>query len=237
MARSRTAKFRPGGRVRRGLIWIGRAVVAVIALQIVLIVLYTVIRPPVSTLMLWRLAQGHAIERNWVPMADMGRHLPLAAMAAEDARFCQHQGVDWSEVQNALDTNGGRPRGASTISMQTMKNLFLWPARSYLRKAAEVPLAFFADLVWSKRRMMEIYLNIAEWGPGIYGAGAAAQTYFGRSPDKLTKSQAARLAAALPNPFARNPGRPGPQTRRIARVIERRMAGTQPHAACLWPDS
>ncbi len=210
---------------------------AIIALQVVLIVLYTVIPPPVSTLMLWRLAQGQPIDRNWVPMADMGRHLPLAVMAAEDARFCQHQGVDWSEVQNALDTNGGRPRGASTISMQTVKNLFLWPARSYLRKAAEVPLAFFADLVWSKRRMMEIYLNIAEWGPGIYGAGAAAQTYFDRSPDKLTKSQAARLAAALPNPFARNPGRPGPQTRRIARVIERRMAGTQPHAACLWPDS
>jgi monofunctional biosynthetic peptidoglycan transglycosylase len=155
---------------------------------------------------------------------------------SEDAAFCRHWGVDPGAMREAIRTwrAGGRLRGASTISMQTAKNLFLWPDRSVLRKAIEVPLAYYMDLVWSKRRMMEIYLNIVEWDEGVYGIGAAAKHHFGRTPMRLTRRQAARLVTALPMPRIRNPARPSSRHARVARVIERRTRDAARWTGCLF---
>ena len=127
-----------------------------------------------------------------------------AVITSEDQRFCLHHGIDWVEVQNALDDEDGRFRGASTITMQTMKNLFLWTGRSWIRKALEAPLALYAELFLSKRRIMEIYLNIVEWDEGVYGAGAAAQHYFHVPASQLGARQSALLAAVLPSPATRD---------------------------------
>ena len=142
-------------------------------------------------------------------------------MVSEDGQFCAHHGVDWGELDKVLDDSDGPSRGASTIAMQTVRNLFLWTSPIYVRKALEIPIALYADLIWTKRRMMEIYLNIAEWGPNIFGIEAAAQHYFGRSAKDLTANQAALLAVTLPNPTGRNPAKPsgahavaGPHRRR-----------------------
>ena len=211
-----------------------RLVLWLVVALAVLVVVYRFVNPPVSALMLWRMASGQSVDYHWVSLADISDQMPLAVITSEDSRFCDHGGVDWNAVEIALDeSRRGGPRGASTITMQTVKNLFLWPSRSYVRKGLELPLALYADLVWSKRRTIELYLNIAEWGPGIFGIGAAAKHHFNTTPDKLTRQQAAQLAASLPNPFDRDAGKPGPQTRRIARVIERRMVRARPSTACL----
>jgi monofunctional biosynthetic peptidoglycan transglycosylase len=138
----------------------------------------------------------------------------------------------WS-WKKALDDEDGRFRGASTITMQTVKNLFLWTGRDWVRKAVEAPLALYADAVLPKRRIVEIYLNIAEWDTGIYGAGAAAQHYFGVAAEDLSAAQSARLAAILPSPETRDAAKPGPQTRRIARRIAARAAQSGPYVACV----
>jgi monofunctional biosynthetic peptidoglycan transglycosylase len=144
--------------------------------------------------------------------------------------------VDWFAVGEALDDLevGERPRGASTIPMQTAKNLFLWPEQSYMRKALEVPLAYFMSLVWSKQRVIEIYLNIAEWGPGVYGAEAAARHHFGTSAASLNRAQAALLVSALPNPLVRQAGKPGPAMRRRANRIQGRVGRESQDAACIF---
>jgi monofunctional biosynthetic peptidoglycan transglycosylase len=144
--------------------------------------------------------------------------------------------VDWVQMRGVLDDalKGRATRGASTISMQTSKNLFLWNGRSFVRKAMEIPLALASDFVWSKRRMMEIYLNIAEWGPGIYGIEAAARHHFKTSASKLSRRQGALLAASLPNPYERNAGKPGRGLRRLAGMIERRAAGSGEYIKCLY---
>ncbi len=215
--------------------WAGIAAVVagtVVALPLVLTLLYAVVPPPASTLMILRLVQGYGLNREWVAYDDISPHLVAAVVASEDARFCSHRGVDWQEVERALDSDG-RPRGASTITMQLAKNLFLWPGRSYVRKGLELPLAYWLDLVLSKRRLMEIYLNIVEWAPGVYGAEAASRHHFGKSAADLSRREAALLAAALPNPLERTAGRPGPVTRRAAARIERRMRGIGPYLDCL----
>ncbi|QPC43147.1 monofunctional biosynthetic peptidoglycan transglycosylase [Kaustia mangrovi] len=232
-----TGKERRGGRrlARR----IVSALAVVMALPFVLTVLYAAVPPPVSMLMILNALGGRGIEKDWVRLDDIAPALPRAVLASEDARFCEHNGVDWravrTVVEDALDNPGEAPRGASTIAMQTAKNLYLWPGRSYLRKALEIPLAYWIDLVWPKRRQIEIYLNIAEWGPGLYGAQAAARHHFGKPASALTRREAALLAAVLPAPLERNAGRPGPVTRRIASRIVRRMAGMDPYLACLSP--
>ncbi len=139
--------------------------------------------PPVSTLMLAPLATLRPVERSVVDLEEISPALPLAVMAAEDARFCQHGGVDWDAIQDVVEAadEDGPARGASTIPMQTAKNLFLWPSRSYIRKGLELPIALFIDLIWPKRRMMENYLNVAEWGEGVFGAEAAARRHFRKS--------------------------------------------------------
>src|SRR5262249_11702802 len=144
--------------------------------------------------------------------------LPLTVMGSEDARFCSHHGIDWNALQDAMDdAEDGEPvRGGSTITQQVAKNLFLWPGRSVVRKALELPLALWIDLVLPKQRVLEIYLNVAEWGPnGRFGAEAGAQFAFSHSAASLSPSEAALMAAILPNPVSRNARLPGPGVRRI----------------------
>lgn len=191
---------------------------------------------PVSALMLRDLVLLRGYDRQWVEFDDIAPVLVQSVMMSEDGQFCAHNGVDWTQmrsvVENALE--GGQTRGASTVPMQTVKNLFLWNGRSFVRKAMELPLAIAADSVWSKRRMMEIYLNVAEWGDGIYGIEAAARHHFGVSAAKLSRRQAALLAVSLPNPIDRNAGKPGRGLRRLASVIERRASQSRDYITCLY---
>ena len=211
-----------------------RVSVCLALIPIVLVPVYGLV-PPVSTLMIFtRLVHG-PIERDWVAFDDIAQNLVASVLMSEDGRFCEHAGVDWHEVGNVLDRSANRPRGASTIAMQTARNLFLWTSRSYVRKGLEIPLALYADLVWTKRREMEIYLNIVEWGPGIFGAEAAARHYFKRSAKDLNGTQAALLAVALPNPIARNPAHPNRHMQSIARIAAARARGSGAYIACLYP--
>ena len=156
------------------------AVAFVIAWPIVMTLVYTAVPPPFSNLMILRLFTGNGIHKDWVSLNQMSPHLANAVITSEDARFCDHNGVDWVEFQGVVDDvfddDEGPIRGASTISMQTAKNLFLWDGRSFVRKGLEIPIAYWMDLVLSKRRMIEIYLNIVEWAPGVYGAEAASSS-------------------------------------------------------------
>jgi len=188
---------------------------------------------PISTLMMKDYTFGATLKRQWVGFDEISPHLVNAVMMAEDGQFCRHYGVDWRALHGEVMRDGGPVRGASTISMQTVKNLFLWHGQSYLRKGLEIPLALAADVVLSKRRLMEIYLNIAEWGPGIYGAEAAAQFYFKRSASRLSARQGALLAVTLPNPYLRNPAKPTANLNRLARVVENRAARSGAYIGCL----
>jgi monofunctional biosynthetic peptidoglycan transglycosylase len=180
---------------------------------------------PVSTLMVWRWATGARVVRSKVPLERIALVLPATVVASEDARFCSHRGVDWEEIREALEEvdDLSEARGGSTITQQLAKNLFLWGGRSFVRKALELPLALWMDLVLPKRRILEIYLNIAEWGPsGQFGAEAGARYAFGKPAREVSAREAATLAAVLPNPHRRNARIPGPAVRRLAGVLEAR---------------
>lgn len=174
--------------------------------------LYDSFMPPVSMPMVRQVFTLHRLQHRYVPLRKISPALVRAVIAAEDGKFCDHHGVDWKALGGAVeelaDDDERRSAGASTITMQTTKNLFLWNGRSFIRKALEIPLSLVLDLVWSKQLIMETYLNVAEFGPGIYGAEAAARVYFGKSARALTSREAALLAATLPNPKKRNPARP-----------------------------
>jgi monofunctional biosynthetic peptidoglycan transglycosylase len=191
---------------------------------------------PVSTLMLAETASGRAYERQWVDFDAIAPVLVQSVMMSEDGQYCAHSGVDWEALNLVIDDalEGEATRGASTIPMQTAKNLFLPSVRSVLRKALEIPLALWMDMVWSKRRLMEIYLNIAEWAPGIYGVEAAAQAYFGVSATDLSARQAALLAVTLPNPIKRNAANPSKGMRRLAGIIEDRARQSGAYIKCLY---
>jgi len=191
---------------------------------------------PVSTLMLKDLATLSGYDRRWVVLDEIAPVLMHSVVMSEDGQFCAHRGVDLAELKVVIEDlfAGEGARGASTITMQTVKNLFLWQRPfSTLRKFVELPLAVYFDLVVPKRRIMEIYLNVAEWGPGIYGIEAAAQHHFGRAAKDLTRRQAALLAVTLPNPWTRNPAEAGPGLRRLAGIIERRAARAGGYVGCL----
>ena len=229
--------LRPGFARRKRSVWRTAfyAVLALLLLPYLLTPLYAVVNPP-STLMLWRFVTGQRVERTWVPLAKIDPDLRLAVIVAEDGRFCSHFGLDLTEIQNAIDDAEGLDdvRGGSTITQQVAKNLFLWQGRSYVRKALEAPLALWIDLVLSKPRILEIYLNIAEMGPdGEFGAEEAAKRAFGRSADSLSAYQAALLAATLPNPVTRDAKRAGPGLRRLAGLYQRRAASAPAAAACV----
>jgi monofunctional biosynthetic peptidoglycan transglycosylase len=174
---------------------------------------------PVSTLMAWRWLTGAPVSRQWLDLSAMSPWLPRAVVAAEDARFCSHDGVDWDALREAIDDaeEGEAGRGGSTITQQVAKNLFLWPGRHVVRKALEIPLALWIDWVLPKSRILEIYLNIAELGPsGQFGAEAGSNAAFGHSAATLSPREAALLAAILPNPVKRSARNPGPGLRRLA---------------------
>src|SRR5580700_10864111 len=180
---------------------------------------------PVSTPMLWRWATGARVERITVPLAHMSPTLPVAVIVAEDGTFCHNRGFDLGAMREALRQSGdiGESRGASTITQQTAKNLFLWQGRSFVRKVLEIPLAVWMTLVLPKRRILEIYLNIAEWGPnGEFGAEAGARWAFGKSARNLNAHEAAELAAILPNPIRRSARVPSALVRQLSGVYERR---------------
>ncbi|HRY03903.1 MAG TPA: monofunctional biosynthetic peptidoglycan transglycosylase [Beijerinckiaceae bacterium] len=208
------------------------AVVALLALA-GLMILWR-FAPPVSTLMLARYVTGRPVVRDYASLDRISPALVASVVMSEDAKFCRHHGVDWDALGEVLDDEDGPSRGASTITMQVVKNLFLWPARSAIRKAVEIPLALVLDLVWPKRRIMEVYLNIAEWGPdGVFGAEAAARADFRRTAATLTHHQAALMAAALPNPILRRPQRPTRAQARHARRVMGRLADAGPWLDCL----
>jgi monofunctional biosynthetic peptidoglycan transglycosylase len=201
---------------------------------LLLIVAFRFINPPFSMLMALQWTTGTPIHKQWTPIERISPNLTRAVIVAEDGRFCQHWGVDFIEAANAIRrASDGYPRGASTITMQVAKNLFLLPAKSYLRKLVEIPLTFAIELVWPKRRIIEVYLNIVEWGPGVFGAEAASQAHFGRSAMGLSSRQAAQLAVTLPNPIVRDAGDPGPRTAHRASVIQARAARNGEVSACV----
>ncbi|WP_052161350.1 monofunctional biosynthetic peptidoglycan transglycosylase [Hoeflea sp. BAL378] len=217
--------------------WVLLIVILAVGLPYLLIPLYALpqIRP-VSTLMLGEMITGRAYERQWVAFDDIAPVLVQSVMMSEDGQFCAHSGIDWKALNLVIDDalDGEATRGASTIAMQTAKNLFLPSSRSVVRKALEIPLAMWMDFVWSKRRLMEIYLNVAEWAPGIYGAEAAAQAYFGVPAAQLSPRQAALLAVTLPNPIKRNAASPSGGMQKLARVIEQRARQSGAYIKCLY---
>lgn len=221
-------------RLRIGLRYAAYAAAAYLVLVLVLILLFRFVNPPGSMLMLTQHLSGTAIDRTWVPLHSVSPALIRSVIVSEDSRFCEHRGIDLQAMRLALeDARRGTPRGASTISMQVTKNLFLWNAKSYVRKVIEIPLTLVMETVWPKERIVEVYLNIAEWGPGVFGAEAAARHHFGKSAAKLSGREAALLAAALPNPQVRIASKPGPRTSRMARVIQTRVGAFGSVARCV----
>lgn len=180
-------------------------------LSVFLVALYREAPPPVSPLMLIRLVEGYGISKSWRPLNEISPNLVHAAMAGEDAKFCEHHGFDWDAIHAAwhrYEEGARKLRGASTISMQTAKNVFLWPGRDWIRKGLEAYFTVLIELAWGKARIIEMYLNVVEWGPGIYGAEAASQFYFHKPARALTAEEAARLAAILPDPLKWSASRP-----------------------------
>ena len=200
-------------------------VIAILVLAPYVIVPFYRSVDPVSMPMLWRRMTGKRVERIVVPLSRISPALQLAVIVAEDGGFCHNRGIDLGAIREAMQQSEdvGEARGASTITQQTAKNLFLWEGRSFVRKALEFPLALWLNLVLPKRRILEIYLNIAEWGPnGEFGAEAGARFAFGKSAHDLTPYQAAELAAILPNPVERSAKTPGVLVRRLAALYQRR---------------
>ena len=215
-------------RLSRVIRWVIVVLLFLLLLPYALTPLYRVV-DPVSTLMLWRWAKRARVERTVVPIDRMAPILPRSVIAAEDDRFCTHHGIDFDELRRVVrsESNGiRRARGGSSITQQLAKNLFLWPGRSYVRKALEFPLALWIDLVIPKRRQLEIYLNVAEWGPnGEFGAETGARHAFGKSASAVTAGEAALMAAMLPNPLRRNAHQPSPALRRLGTTYAARAAG------------
>jgi monofunctional glycosyltransferase len=234
MARSGSSRGGAKGAALAVLRWTVRLAAGALVLLVAFTALWAFV-PPVSTLMLGRWVLLEPVDRRWVPLERISPRLVAAVIMSEDARYCDHRGVDFDALREVIADadDGGPSRGASTITMQTAKNLFLWPSRSYIRKAMEIPLALWLDLAWSKRRVMEVYLNIAEWGPGVFGAEAAARTHFGKGADALNAREAALMATALPNPIRRSPGRASRGHQRLAAVVAARMAAAEPWTRCV----
>jgi monofunctional glycosyltransferase len=216
----------PQSRARR----FGRCLAKLIAIafgfSILMVVIYRVVPVPVTPLMLIRLLSGEALHKDWAPYDAISPQLARAVIASEDSGFCQHHGFDWSAIENAWDRNQHSPRirGGSTISNQTAKNVFLWPDRNYVRKAVEYYFTALIEFFWPKRRILEVYLNVVEWGHGIYGAEAAARAHFGKPASALNRREAALLAAVLPNPRRWSASKPSAYIRSRAGTIQARMA-------------
>lgn len=199
--------------------WMAQVLLWWLAVQVVLVILFAFVNPPTNFYMAsesWRLG---GIKRDWVAIEDMSADMPRAAVAAEDANFCLHWGFDLTAIRAVVNNQTTKLRGASTISQQVAKNVFLWPDRSWIRKLFEAETTLLIEIFWSKRRIVEVYVNVAEFDEGVFGVGAAAQHYFGVTPKNLSLEQAARLAAILPNPKNLSAIKPDGRTQRRARSI------------------
>jgi monofunctional biosynthetic peptidoglycan transglycosylase len=224
---------RPSRSPRLGLSWgelLRRAFVVVVtigvALPVAAVLVFRYVTPPPGVLPIERLFEGKGYAREWRPISRISPNLTYAVIAAEDAKFCTHKGFDGDAIEKALKNNEKRPahiRGGSTISQQTAKNVFLWPARDYIRKGAEAWYTVLIETLWGKRRIMEVYLNVVEWAPGVYGAEAASQKWFHVHADQLTAQQADRLAAILPSPLKWKAAAPGPYVRKRSGKIARNV--------------
>jgi monofunctional biosynthetic peptidoglycan transglycosylase len=218
------APSRPG-RLRRASRLVMRAIGLFLLISVFWTALYAWMPVPVTPLMVIRLVQGHGFSKDWVSYDQISPNLPRAAIAAEDSGYCAHRGFEWEAIQNAWNRNqkSKRIRGGSTISNQTAKNAFLWPDRTYIRKGLEYYFTGLVELIWGKKRILEVYLNVAEFGPGVYGAEAAAQTYFKKPASKLSRREAALLVAVLPSPLRYSVAKPGPYVQRQTGTIMARM--------------
>jgi monofunctional biosynthetic peptidoglycan transglycosylase len=230
-AAGRRARRKGSGRLRRFLLWM---VLVLLCGPALVFLLYRVVPPPITPLMVIRSSEGYSRDYRWMPLERISRHLAQAVIASEDNLFCAHWGFDAKQIGKTIEDwrDRGRLRGASTISMQTTKNLLLWPRSHLPRKVAEVWLTPQLEFLMSKERILEIYLNIAEMGPGIYGAQAAAQAYFGKSAADLTPREAGLLAAILPNPLAWSPDLPTAFLNERVATIGKRITQLGPLLDC-----
>ena|SRR5262245_28847997 len=229
------SRSRPRGRVFRVLRVVVIVVLILLLLPYLIVPFYRFI-DPVSTTMVWRWMTGQRVERTVVPLDRMSPSLPRAVISAEDGSFCTHHGIDWRGMREAFYEADeiSEMRGGSTITQQVAKNLFLWQGRSYVRKALEMPLAVWIDLVLPKRRVLEIYLNIAQWGPnGQFGAEAGARYAFNKSARELGPREAALMAAILPGPGVRSARQPSANVRRLAGIYESRAARFEARTTCV----
>jgi len=226
----RTRRFRIGRLIFWGLL-------VLLLTPAALILIYRVVPPPGTPLMVMRAIGGAGWDYAWQPMDRIAPALARAVLAAEDQSFCTHKGFDTEALRKAWEgykeDEGGTLRGGSTISQQTAKNLLLWPGRTWARKGLEAWLTVYIEALWPKQRIMEVYLNVAEWGRGVYGAEAAARHHFGKSAAALSNAEAARLAAVLPSPLRWSASNPGPYVRQRTHILEGRAARLGALAACL----
>jgi len=201
------------------------------------VIIHRFVPPPTTLLMVRQAMAGDGLNYKWRRLDDISPRLVEAVIAAEDARFCEHRGFDFAAIEKALDNNarGRKMRGGSTISQQTAKNVFLWPGRDWIRKGLETGYTVLIETLWGKRRIMEVYLNVAEWAPGVYGAEAAARHWYGKSAADLSAREAARLAAILPSPRRYKAASPGPYVRRRASRVQAAMGTVRDEglAACV----
>jgi monofunctional glycosyltransferase len=205
--------------------WLVRIVLGLFLFSIVWVLAYRFVPPPITATMIGDLFAGRGLHKDWMSLDEMDRDMVRAAIGAEDSKFCSHNGFDFEAIEDAMKRNasGGRIRGGSTISQQTAKNAFLWQGGGYARKGAEAYFTFLIEHLWGKRRIMEVYLNIAETGIGTYGANAGAERYFGHDASAMTATEAARIAAILPLPKKRGAVAPKGFTRRYGNTIAARV--------------
>ena len=222
------------------LLWTWRTVFAFIIGSVLVVALLRIVPPAITPLMVWRVLQAPftgrsmLVRHEWVSYGDIAQWVPRGIVGGEDGGFMRHSGIDWNAVERAKRVNAGRvkrgrpPLGASTITMQTCKNVFLVPWRSMVRKAFEVYFVYLTEALWGKRRILEVYMNMIEWGDGVYGVGQGARTSFGVSAKALTRDQAARLAAIIPNPRRFSASSPSAYTLKRAAWIRGRMGAAIP---------
>jgi monofunctional biosynthetic peptidoglycan transglycosylase len=244
MARAKTAKIPKYRRKRKGSLigrivgWIVKLVLAVIMLSVLWVLAYRFVNPPITATMMGDIVAGRGATRDWMPIGEIDRDMVRAAIAAEDGKFCSHHGFDFEAMEDAMKRNasGGRIRGGSTISQQTAKNAFLWQGGGYARKGAEAWFTFLIEHLWGKRRIMEVYLNLAETGIGTYGVNAGSERYFGHDASAMSATEAARIAAILPLPKEREAIAPKGFTRRYGNIIAARIpvVGRDGLDACVY---
>lgn len=205
--------------------WIGKVALGFVLVSVLMTIAYRFVPPPITWTMMGDVVGGHGVTKNWLSLDRIDPNMARAAIAAEDSRFCQHSGFDYRAIAAAAARNatGGRIRGGSTISQQTAKNVFLWQGGGYARKALEAYFTVLIETIWGKRRIMEVYLNVAETGIGTYGVDAGAQRYFRHGAGRLSPTEAAQIAAVLPLPKKRAGIAPSGYTRRYGKSINRRI--------------